>query len=532
MPVIRIQRSELEKLGVSAEVLEKNVRMLGADLKSVDEEIQVEFFPDRPDLYTVEGVARALKFYTLKETPGRYAASAGNVKLSVESSVSEVRPYIVAAVIRNVNVDEAMIKSMMDFQEKLHITVGRKRKKVAIGLHDFDKVEPPFTYTTRPGEFSFVPLGFEEEMSLDEILTQHPKGVEYAHILAGHDKYPVILDSRGEVLSFPPIINGVLTQITPETKNIFVDMTGTDLHTLLRTLNIVACAFADRGATIETVEIEYPDKTLHTPELKYEHLTVSREYAERLIGTKLSDDEIALALQKMGYRAEINDEIDVEIPPFRMDILHPVDIVEDIIKGYGFDNVKRRSIERYHRGSSLRWEEKPRLIMVGLGFLEVKTLTLVSFNDEYDKMRMAREENVVIENPVSELTETLRTWLIPSLMEILRNNRHRELPQKIFEVGYVRKDALERHLGFVMVDSRVGFTDSKSIVERILKDLGVQNYEIREKEHSSFISGRCASVFVSGTETGFFGELHPRVLENYELGYPVIAGELNLEKIN
>ncbi len=531
MPVIRIQSSELKRLGVSVDILKDNVRALGADLKSVGSEIQVEFFPDRPDLYTVEGVARALKYYTGIERPRRYSASEPGVEVTVDETVAGVRPYIVAAVIRDVSVDETMIKSMMDFQEKLHITVGRKRKKIAIGLHDFDKVKPPFTYTTRGSDFSFVPLGFEEEMTLAEILERHPKGKEYAHILEGHEHYPVILDSEGNVLSFPPIINGVLTQITPETKNIFVDMTGTDLNALMKTLNIVVCAFADRGARIEQVVVKYSDQELITPHLKYERMTVKKDYARKTIGITMSDDEIRVALEKMGYFVEIGEDIKVEVPPFRMDILHPIDIVEDIVKGYGYDGVPRRKIVKYNRGKGLEWESRPRMAMLGLGFVEIKTLTLVSFADEYDNMQISRNKEVVVENPVSEMTETLRTWLIPSLMGTLNNNRHRDLPQKVFEVGYVHLNGLKRHLAFAVIDSKIGFTDAKSYVERILLDLGVDNYDIEEKEHGSFIPGRCASILAGGEEIAFFGEIHPQVLENFELGYPVIVAEINLEKI-
>ncbi len=533
MPVIRIQRGELEKLGVKVEDLEENVRMLGADYKGVHgDEILVEFFPDRPDLYTVEGIARALKQYMGLEGFREYRVEEGEERVIVDESVSSVRPYIVAAVIRGINVDEGLIKSMMDFQEKLHITVGRKRKKIAIGLHDYDRVRGPFTYTTRPKDFSFVPLGFEEEMTLEEIIKRHPKGIEYGDILKGHDRYPVILDSEGNVLSFPPIINGTLTQITEETRNIFIDMTGTDLNALLGVLNIVASSFAERGARIEGVRISYPDGEVTTPIMEYREMSLSKDYAKRLLGFDVGDDEIERALRRMGYRATVGEEITVEIPPYRLDILHPVDIVEDIAKGIGYDTLPRRGLTRYHRGSGFEWENKLRIIMVGLGFLEVKTLTLSSIATQYRLMRLSAEDvPVVVENPVSEGTETLRIWLIPSLMEILRKNKHRDLPQKVFEVGYVRGASLERHLAFLYEDSRVGFTDSKSIVERILEDLGFSGYEVVEKEHPSFIPGRVAAVKVGGEEIGFFGEIHPEVLENFEIYYPVVGGEINLEKL-
>ena len=533
MPVIRVQPQELKKLGISIREFEENVFMIGADLKEIaDDEIQVELFPDRPDMYTVEGIARALKLYLGHMPPKKYKVENGLEKITVEQSVSDIRPFIVAAVIRNVKMDKTMIKSMMDFQEKLHLTVGRKRKKIAIGLHDYDKVKGPFTYTTRPADFSFVPLGFNAPMTLKEILKTHPKGIDYAHLLSNTKKYPVIIDSLGEVLSFPPIINGKLTEINPQTKNIFIDITGIDMTSLLSVLNIVACSFADRGASIETVVISYNSNVMTTPDLNYREITLDRNYALKTLGVSLSDKEISNSLQKMGYFTTVQgSKIKVTVPPYRMDILHPVDIVEDIAKGYGYDSIPKKEITKYVHGKGFKWEEKPRLSFLGLGFLEIKSLTLSSFAQQYLLMHIPPIEKVVVENPVSEMTETLRTWLIPGLMEILRKNRHRDLPQRIFEIGYIYTSELERHAAFLYEDSKVGFTDAKSIIERVLGDLGVGDYHIEEKEMGTYIPGRCASIMHNGKEYGHFGEIHPSVLENFELGYPVVGGEINLEKI-
>lgn len=533
MPVIRIQKKEIEKLGVHSDELLGNVHMIGADLKGVEgNEILVEFFPDRPDLYTVEGIARAMKFFLGYENDIReYSAKRGNVKIYVDPELQNIRPYIVGAVVKDVNVDELMIKSMMNYQEKLHATVGRNRKKLAIGLHDFDRVKPPFKYVAAEKTYSFVPLGFSEEMTLDEILEKHPKGVEYGHIIKNHTKYPLILDSNDNVLSFPPIINGTLTEITQKTRNIFIDITGTHLATLLKVLNIIVCSFADRGGEIESVKIEYHDGEIITPQLQYEEMEVEKEYVEKILGVTFTDKEITNSLRKMGISAEINDKIRVRIPPYRMDILHPVDIIEDIAKGYGYENFKPKRIEKYMEGKSKNEDMMLKIAMVGLGFIEIKSLTLTSFKNQYDLMMSFGEKYVIVSNPVSESTETLRSWIIPSLLEIFRKNKHRELPQKIFEIGFVRTDKMEKHLAYAVIDVDADFTMSKSIAERIMKDMGIEDYEIEEKRHGSFIDGRCASVILNGEDVGFFGEMHPQVIENFELSYPVIAGEINIGKI-
>ncbi len=534
MPVIRLQRAELQRFGIDEERLIREVSMLGADLKDYDDnEIRVEFFPDRPDLYTVEGVARALKgFWGIEKGAPTYSSEESGVKIFVDKKMEKIRPYIVGAVIKNVKVDDLMIKSMMDFQEKLHLTVGRKRKKLAIGLHDFDKVKPPFHYFPRDEKFKFEPLGFEREMSLGEILKEHPKGVEYAHILEGMKEYPVILDSKGNVLSFPPIINGTLTQITNSTRNIFIDITGTDLNTLKSVLNILVCSFADRGASIGSVEIAYPNGAMRTPELKYEKMSVDKEYVERMLGKNLSDKEIKDSLERMRYSVEMGNKISVRIPPYRMDILHPIDIVEDIAKGYGyqkFDSFLPTKEKIGHSKSDFR--EKVQRLLLGLGFFEVTTLTISSPKVQYEMMNIPKEKYVEIENPITEEGTILRSWLIPSLMEILRKNKHRELPQKIFEIGYVVRERKEEHLAFLHIDSSASFTLSKSYTEAILRDLGIENFSIESSEHGSFIQGRQARIILDSSEIGIFGEINPQVLENFELGYPTIAMELNLSKI-
>lgn len=534
MPVIRIQREELKRFGLSADALINNVRMLGADLKDVgDEEILVEFFPDRPDLYTVEGVVRALKGILQIETGApKYVLNESDIIVNVDRSVENVRPYIVCALVKNINIDDTTIKSMMDFQEKLHLTVGRKRKKLAIGLHDADKVQPPFTYTTESPDFEFVPLGFDEPMSLNDILIKHPKGIEYGEILKGKKKYPIIIDKNGHVLSFPPIINGMFTEITPHTKNIFIDITGTDLNVLKGVLNILVTAFADRGADVHAVKIVYPDQVIITPELKYEKINVSKDYITKILGKKLSNKEITMALNKLRFDVTIyGDYVEAVVPPYRMDILHPIDIVEDIAKGLGYDYFSTVLPNKQVFGKTfVENYEKMRDIMVSLGFQEIITLTITSFDRMYKKCMIDGENYVEIENPITEDGTTLRSWLIPSILEIMNKNKHRELPQKIFEVGYVQTDTKEMHLSFGVIDSKASFTVAKSIAEAILRNFGIENYIVREIIHPTFINGRCAEIIIESEEIGYFGEIHPAVLENYELGYPVAAGEINLEK--
>ena len=243
---------------ISPEDIRDSISMLGVDVECIDKEkIVMEVFPNRPDMLGIEGFARGLRGVMDIETGlPEYETSDSGITLYVEPSVKEVRPYISAGVVKNVSLTEERLISLMNIQEKLHITHGRNRKKVAIGVHDLSKVTPPFVYkAVSSKEISFVPLDTDVRMNLAEILEKHPKGAAYASILKDFRKYPIILDRKNEVLSFPPIINGELTRLSENTKDVFIEVTGTDQRAVNQAMNILATSLLDRCGRAYGVEI-------------------------------------------------------------------------------------------------------------------------------------------------------------------------------------------------------------------------------------------------------------------------------------
>jgi phenylalanyl-tRNA synthetase beta chain len=542
MPVVTFAYDDLISLlgrEVSVDALMDRVPQLGADVHSYDEgtgELSIEFFPDRPDLYSVEGAARALRtFLGLQSGLTVYEVGRSDIVLTLEESIKAVRPYMVAGVIEDITITDELIRSLMELQEKLHLTMGRKRSKVSIGIHDLDKVTPPFTYkAVDPDSVSFVPLAKTESMSLREILERHEKGVDYAFILEGKDLYPLLVDSNGEVLSFPPIINGVLTTVTTETRNVFLDVTGTDLNAISGALNIVATAMAERGGKIRTVTVK-GTQDMVTPNLAPRKWTVSAAEANSLLGTKLDGAGMAAALGKMGFDAAAKgSELEVLAPAWRLDLIHPVDIIEDVAKGYGYEMFGRELPSQQTFGSELlstKASDVARQLMVGYGYLEATTLTLSSEEDQFDRMRLPRGEVVEVLNPISEDHTCLRVSLLPSLMAVLRRNKHRDLPQRLFEVGDVLLDTRRRkHLAGVSISARASFTEVKSLVESVMRDLSVK-HAIRASSAGTYIEGRGAEVVVGDKVIGTFGEMHPQVITGFELGYPIAAFELDLEAV-
>jgi phenylalanyl-tRNA synthetase beta chain len=547
MPVITFKYQDLKDLGISMEKDEliDTLPMMSSDIEDFnDEEIKVEFFPNRPDNLSVEGVARSFKGFIGQETGlPKYNVEKSDEIVTVDSEVAEIRPYIAFAKIDNVDFSGDKLKYIMDFQENLHWVIGRDRKKVAIGIHNADVVNGPFKYIATPkNENAFVPLEKDEKMTPGSILTDHEKGVDYAHLIEKFDKYPLILDKDDNVLSMPPIINGELTKLKEDTHNIIVDVTGTDERAVNQTLNIICCSFAEVGGEIKSMEVKYEDKSIISPDLTPQERIVHVDTANELIGgTTLTAKEIKDLLLKARFDAEvINDnEVNAIIPAYRVDILHEVDIVENIAVQYHINAIEAELPDINTVAYENNWfksESTIREVMIGLGFQEVMSLMLTNEDAHYTKMNQIEKRHVQVAKPITIDRTMIRTSLINSLMEFLEDNKHEDLPQKIFEIGDVlyldetkeNKTVAGKKLAGLICHSSANFTEIKSVVTSILSNLGYE-MKISDSENKTFIEGRVANVegkSEKGNIEGFFGEISPEVITNFTLEYPVIGFEI------
>lgn len=545
MPVINFTYQNLnELLGTSIDKKEliDLLPMIGSDIEDYDDEnLKVEFFPNRPDHYSVEGIARTLKGFIGTEMGiPHYDLTPSGTSITVDPGLANIRPYTSCALVEGINLDDDKLVQIMEFQEDLHWVLGRDRKKVAIGIHNLDVLTPPFYYKAAdPLTTSFVALDTDEEMNLQEILENHKKGRAYAHIIDKFDKYPLLIDSEDNVLSMPPIINGELTKLTADTKNVFVDVTGTDKKAVDHTLNIITTSFAESGAKIKTMDVIYPYETRTLPDLTPKKKVLRVENAQRMIGIDSSRDEIIGMLCRVRLDAEAlnEDEIEVSIPPYRIDVLHEVDIIENVAIGYDFRKIRARlpdvatvASEDPHKA----FENRVREIMIGYGFYEVMSLMLTSEEQHYQKMNLPEDQRVVVAQPISQDRTMIRKSLLNGLMEFLEDNTHEELPQKIFEVGevvYLDESAETRTRGVsklaaLVTHSTANFTEIKSLTASLISNLGLQ-MTVKPLDHPSFIKGRCAEVVTKGDKVkGFFGEVSPLVISNFNLEYPVVGFEL------
>lgn len=532
MPVITLYYDDLEELsGIDKDTIISRIPMMGCDIERIeDDHVDIEFFPNRPDLYCPEGVARAIKGFLESETGLReFSAVSSEIKISKDNNIKNIRPFLACAVVRGLRFNSRSIESLMALQESLHWAVGRNRKKVSIGVHDMKNIKPPFRYIASDPGFRFIPLEFSYPLSMKEILEKHPKGVKFAHLLDNFEKYPLILDADDQVLSFPPIINGELTKVSEDTTDLFIEVTGLD-PAVNTALNIVVSSLAERGGRIETVLI---DEEVETPKISPGIMEISGNEVQELLGFELSDEKIISCLKKMRYGAEsAGDIIKVQVPAYRSDILHNCDLIEDIAIAYGFDRIEPQlpTISTSGRSHPIsRSRDTINEIMIGLGYLEVMPFTLTNERMQFKMMRRDEIEGMTrILYPISEDHTIVRPSILPNLLEILSINKHRELPQRIFEAGEVVLGCRTiQKFGAAAIHPQANFTEIRSIVDAFMRERRIK-YSVVESNDPAFIEGRRGDVIINGEIAGVFGEIHPEVISNFGLEHPIIAFEMKI----
>ncbi len=519
---------------------------LGFELESVEKnDIKIEITPNRPDLLSTQGLGRLLKAYIGKKTGlCEYKIKKSDIKLIIDNSVNNIRPFTVAAVVKNLKLDYEKIKEIINVQEKIHNTFARKRKKTSIGIYPLENIKSPIKYLAlKPEEIKFRPLEFTHELSAREILEKHPAGIKYADLLKSYDRYPVFVDSMNKVLSMPPIINAhELGKVTEKTKDVFIECSGHDFNACEQVLNIIATTLSDMGGEIYSVEHHYGNKKIIKPDLTPEKKEIKLKDVNKILGIELNSKKISELLKKMNYGVSVSKEkITVLIPKYRTDIWHDVDVIDDIARAYGFNNLEPRLTYVHSIAEEFpenKFVDRLKELFIGLGFIESLTFALTNKNDQFKKMNLPEMKCVNL-GSVKEMTiNMVRSWLLPELIKLLVNNRNKDYPQKIFEINdaviYDEKEEVKSRnvtkLSCVIAHEKTNFTEVKQVVDYLGRILNL-DIRLKELKHNSFIEGRCASIFINDREAGFFGEISPLVLTNFELEVPVSALELDITRI-
>ena len=533
MPIVKLNNVYLEHLTrTDIQTIRDHLPMMGSEVEREEaEQTDVQFFPNRPDLYSAEGTARAMRGFLGIETGlPAYSVKPSGISFSVDPKLANIRPYLGSAVIRNVRMDNAMIESLMSLQESLHWAVGRGRKKVAIGVHDLDKVKAPFSYVATDRSTAFVPLDYDRPMTLEEILREHPKGKAYAKIVEGLPLFPLIHDADGNICSFPPIINGELTRVTEETRNILLDVTGIEPRAVAVAVHIICTAMVEMGAVIESVTVNGAE----TPSLEPSVRTVSVNECCKLVGISITAEEMKTLLEKMRFGAEVTgtDTVRVTIPCYRADIMHDHDIYEDVAIAYGYDRIPASLPPTFTVGKPHPVQELYSLVrnvMIGLSYIENTPFTLTSSRLSYEMMnRPENMEALHVLHPISEDQTIIRTDILPMLMDSLSMNRSRELPQRIFACGDVVESLITKpKMAAVSIHTTADFSEIYAVVDAFCQMMAL-SYEVHESEDPAFLEGRRGDIYVNGKKIGVFGEISPDVLIAFGLEHPAAAFEMDL----
>lgn len=544
MTILTVDRKELEKkVGKITKEVEEKITMMGTPVEEIsDGEVSVEVFPNRPDLLSLQGFSRALGQYLGKKGTSSIKVNKPekDYKVKIDKSVKKVRPYTACAIVKGLKLNDEKIKEIVDIQEKLHLTIGRKRKKLAIGIYPLEKIKLPIRYLAKkPEDIKFIPLEMNKEMTGKQILRQHPTGREYADLLKDADVFPVFVDADDKVLSMPPIINSHETgKINEKTKDVFIECSGFNLEYLKKTLNIVVSALEDMGGRIYAMDIN-DEKNFVSPDLEPEKMEFKIEDVNKTLGLELGEKEIKKYLGKMGIGfSKERGKCLALVPAYRNDVLHWVDLAEEVAIAYGYDNFE----PEIPKIATIAEEDKMAVVrrgvaevLSGLGLLEVSSFHLAKKKD-VKKMHYDFKEWIEAENSKTEYS-VLRIDLISGLLKIFSENSHSEYPQKIFELGkvFAKGDSdtgviEQERLAVAFSDEKVSFTDLKRVLEYMFKMFGVlaERWQIEEVENNNFISGRVGKVLVDGKEVGVIGEIAPRVLKNWGIKMPVSAFEIDL----
>ncbi|MBS3118634.1 phenylalanine--tRNA ligase subunit beta [Candidatus Woesearchaeota archaeon] len=529
---------------INEKELEETLFEMGYELESITgDELRVDITAERPDLLSTYGLARAIRAYFGMKNE-KYKLKESGLVVNVTGAAKEWS-YAVACVVKGLKFDDGRIKEVIRIQEKLGATLLRNRRKGGLGLYPLNKIKFPVTYTSEePGKIRFKPLEGQQIMSGSQILERHPTGRTYKHLIENWKRFPLFKDAVGQILSMPPIINShELGKIDETTKDVFVECTGTELKTINLALSILVGALIDMGGEASALKMKYGAKTIVSPEFKEEVQGLEVKKVNRLLGLELSAEKIKKLLEKSMYEVKSfnKERLEVIVPPLRSDIWHEVDLIDDVARGYGFNDfeLRMKSVESTGETTlAVKLKEELAGLLVGLGYQEAFTLMLTSKQDQFEKMKVKEAKHIQLGKSVEGSINMLRCWLLPELMKALTYNQSAEYPHKLFEISQVTlfdekaevKSKETLRLAVVCSNASANFTEIKQVLDYLLSVIGME-YTIEETEHGSFIPGRVGRVMAKGRPVAYLGEIKPEVLAAWGLEMPACALEMDLAEL-
>jgi phenylalanyl-tRNA synthetase beta chain len=519
---------------------------IGLDIEHIDDnEIKVEYSPNRPDYSSYYGIARSLKGLLGIEV-GLPAISL-NVKkdhiIQVDRSVSarNVRPFIAGLVAKNGIVDEESIIHLEGMQDDLNNGLGRRSTIASISFYDFSKLQFPLRYTTIRRNAPYSQPEYNSHKSLDETLETTEARKISSQMIPSSELHPVLLNNTG-VVSTSSIINGKHTTVDSNFKHLFVAATGMNLQRLFDMLAVVAMTLSDLKFEIETVDIVTSKGVISSPNLAIRQLDGLRtRFVNKMLGLRLTSEEIIRYLKNSRLEGKSDGSVvRCSIPRYRTDIINVIDLVEEIAIGHGIYNLTP-TFPSFTQAGSLSYYtivfEKIRQTLIGMELIENLNFSLSSLKVEEELMNSSNRQADILTVQESKSSEhqILRSSLLPSLLNCLSHNIHEEYPQRLFEIGKVFSLSKDPHESWsvcvVVAHDTADYTEIKSIAQTMMANgLGKRSYT-RPASSRLFLDGRGAEIYMEKEKIGHVGEIHPTIIENFKIRVPIAAFEIDLSPV-
>ncbi len=553
MPVVNVRPSLLSRIfseWTLEEIIEK-LPYLGLDIEGFDKTndiIRIEFNPNRPDFSSENGIVRALKGILNVELgcPKTQDLRPSSSLIRVDEQLKDVRPIIYGLIAkRDFPISNEELTQLISVQEDLHNGLGRKRKKSSIGLHNYDALTFPLLYKGVFRQIKFVPLDGRQEYSLDNILTDFDVGKKYGPILEKFELVPILLDSKDNVISFPPIINGNTTKVDLLTSNLFLEVTSVNSKSAKDILSILSFELSDMGFDLYSIMVDSPfSREIVTPVLQPYRIQLDFDYVNKILGLELTHDEILICLKRSRCEGidKGSGKLECIIPSYRIDLFDKVDVCEEVAIGYGIFNLGPLYPGTYFPGRRNNQSiifDKVREILIGLGFMEIINPNIISKNlvrDVFLEDVYSTKQLVSLGDSKNIEFELLRNSLIPSLINTFSNNIHEKYPQKLFEIGKtfstINNEIRENwSLCVSIAHNTTDYTEIKSNLESFMRYCFNAFVTTPRYDSNYFLTGHSARIFLKNEVIGEIGEIHPQVLENLNLRTLITIFEFNLSAV-
>ena len=511
------------------------------------------------------GIAREIKALTEEEIEINWPETSidfrGESPVSIEVEDKELCPRYTARLIENVE-----IKPSPDWLQERLRAVGVRPINNVVDITNYVMLE----YNQPLHAFDFAEIAggsiFVRRAEKDEELTTLDD--ERREL----DEEDLVIADAEKAIGLAGVMGGAGTEVSRHTDTVLLEAAFFDPVSIRRTsrrhgLNTEsshrferevdisavdeasrrACHLLEKYASAEIVGgiSEYYPRTYEPAEIE-----VGVERINSLLGTGISGEKMKNMLTDLGFSCQLKSgELAVSVPGFRSDVEYDADIMEEIARAYGYNNIDYSRPATTEPGGRTP-EQKARLklnnLLKGLGLEEAYCFSLRAGDDEFlPYLKEGESERPRLKNPLSNNFAELRTTLLPGLIESLSGNARNQVEEMaVYELGTVfsrlsddKRPAERQKMGLASMGADSGldrweqeaadFFYLKGVIENVFADFVVDEYAWKEGDHPLFHPGRCALIEIAGEKAGYLGELHPDITAEFDLPERAAAGELS-----